>query len=258
MKKMSSASPTMTLLLLLDAFRPDYLRHTPFIRSLARQSAAGALRECFGFLPRSAYFGGLDAEQFGFTNMYCFDPENSIFSSARAVAGPNPSSPSELQEPLRRFVEEKARARVPAFAKYYASAAQIPLAYLPYFDLVEKRAPWDKRVGFESLFALLDQHGIAWHQSSWPETNRLADHSDEGITRHVLQSLRPEHRFAYVHLQELDSTGHVHGPNSSELLNQLIKTDGLCRQLIESAREKYASVNVILFGDHGMVNVTRI
>jgi hypothetical protein len=83
---MANSSPTMTLLLLLDAFRPDYLRHTPFIRSLAQESATGFMRECFGFLPRAAYFGGLDAAQSGFTNMYCFDPENSVFSSTRALS----------------------------------------------------------------------------------------------------------------------------------------------------------------------------
>jgi hypothetical protein len=247
---------SFTLLLLLDAFRPDYLRHTPFIRNLANHSATGFLRECFGFLPRAAYFGGLNAEQFGFTNMYCFDPENSVFSSARTVAGAIPQPPSEIQAFLRRFVENKARLRLPAFAKAYASSAQIPLAYLPYFDLVEKRAPWDREAGFESLFGLLGRQKIAWHQCSWPESNRLADHSDAGIVRHVLQTLRPEHRLAYVHLGELDGIGHLHGPGSRALQTQLARTDDLCRQLIESARAIYPAVNVILFGDHGMVNVT--
>jgi hypothetical protein len=224
---------------------------------LAQQSATGCLRECFGFLPRAAYFGGLDAEGFGFTNMYCFDPENSIFSAARAVAGPSPMPGSEIQNQLRLFVEGKARNRVPAFAKSYASSAQIPLAYLPYFDLVEKRAPWDARVGYESLFAMLDRQGLAWRQCAWPETNRLADHTDEGIVRHVLQALRPEQRFLYVHLQELDGVGHLHGPNSAALQTRLARTDELCRELIETARKTAPALNVVLFGDHGMVNVTR-
>ena len=248
---------SLTLMLLLDAFRPDYLRHTPFIRELASRSATGFLRECFGFLPRAAYFGGLEVQQFGFTNMFCFDPDNSIFSSARTVAAGEPRPPSELENQMRRFVEEKARLRLPAFAKAYASSAQIPLPYLPYFDLVEKRAPWDKQAGFPSLFALLNQSGIPWCQCSWPESNRLADHSDAGIVSHVLQTLRPEHRLAYVHLGELDGIGHLHGPNSRALLAQLARTDGLCRQLIEAARQSHDSVNIILFGDHGMVNVTR-
>src|SRR5580765_5009148 len=121
---MATSSPTMTLLLLLDAFRPDYIRHTPFIRSLARESATGFMRECFGFLPRAAYFGGLDAAQSGFTNMYCFDPENSVFSSTRALSAHCGGTSPEQQSELRQFVDQRAKERLPAFAKHYASSAQ--------------------------------------------------------------------------------------------------------------------------------------
>lgn len=247
----------MTLLLLLDAFRPDYLQHTPFIRSLAQESATGFMRECFGFLPRAAYFGGLDAGQSGFTNMYCFDPENSVFSSTRALSAHYWDATPERQSELRQFVDQRARERLPAFAKHYVSSAQIPLGFLPFFDLVEKRAPWDARVGYKSLFALLDKKNIAWHQCAWPETNYLAEHTDQAIVRHTLAELQPEHRFAYVHLQELDGTGHVHGPNSAALQNRLTDTDRLCRELIEALRQRYTTVNVVIFGDHGMVNITR-
>lgn len=254
---MDTPLPTMTLMLLLDAFRPDYLQHTPFIRSLAQKSATGCMRECFGFLPRAAYFGGLDAGQSGFTNMYCFDPENSIFSSTRALAAHCGGKTPEEQAEFRQFVDLRAKERLPSFAKYYASSAQIPLEFLPFFDLVEKRAPWDRSVGYQSLFALLDKKNITWLQCSWPETNRLAEHSDQAIVCHTLKELRPEHRFAYVHLQELDGTGHIHGPNSAALQDRLANTDRLCRKLIENLRQRYPAVNVVLFGDHGMVNVTR-
>src|SRR5450759_3975695 len=129
----------------------------------------------------------------------------------RRITGATP----ERQSELRRFVDQRAMERLPACAKHYASSAQIPLEFLPFFDLVEKRAPWDARAGYASLFALLDKKNIAWHQCAWPETNRLAQHTDEAIVRHTLAELRPEHRFACVHLQELDGTGHVHGPNSA-------------------------------------------
>ncbi len=254
---MHDASSAITLLVLLDAFRPDYVRHTPYLRQLSRHSATGFVRECFGFLPRAAYFGGLDAARFGFTNMYCFDPENSVFSAARALAGHHPGTSPEFQAELRQFADQKAKERLPSFAKSYASSVQIPLAYLPFFDLVEKRAPWDARVGYPSLFALLDQKGIPWYQCAWPETNRLAQHGDAAIVRQVLKDLRAEHRFAFVHLQELDGTGHLEGPNSRALQAKLAQTDRLCRELIETARQRYGEVNVVLFGDHGMVNVTR-
>ena len=74
-----------TLMLLVDALRADYVERMPFLRSLARLSAVGALRECFGFVPRQAYFGGLDASTYGYTNMYRHDPAASPFRVARGV-----------------------------------------------------------------------------------------------------------------------------------------------------------------------------
>lgn len=248
---------SLTLLVLVDALRPDYLRWAPYLRSLAKRSATGALRECFGFVPRQAYFGGLDIADYGFTNMYSFDPEASPFGLARFLPTDPTGEPGREAVGARALVEQSAVQHMTAFARQYASSIEIPLAFLPSFDLVEKRAPWDKHVGYRSCFHLFDAAGIPWLQCMWPETNRLPDHSDQGIVNHVLASLRPEHRFVGVHLQQLDGLGHVHGPNSSALQNAIRTIDGLCRGLIEGASATRDSFRLILFGDHGMVNVTR-
>ena len=245
-------------MVLVDALRPDYVRPElmPFVHALSDRSATGELRECFGFVvARAAYFAGLSTEQYGFSNMYCFDPEQSPFSIARTLPGEELDRKTAAD--LRAFVDESAREQMSPFAKAYANSAEIPLNYLASFDLVEKHAPWEAGFECRSLFNVLDEGGMAWHQSSWPETNHLADQSDAGIVRHVLGSLTPEHRFAYVHLQELDAVGHRHGPNSVELQDTMATTDQCCRDLIETARARYGAVNVVLFGDHGMVNVTR-
>ena len=254
---MTATTSKLTLLLLVDALRPDYVERAPFLKKLAASSATGALRECFGFVPRAAYFGGLNAAQYGFTNMYCFDPAHSPFTMARALPSCQGGAAVEAQLGIRQVLEESARDRVPPFAKSYVSTAEIPLPCLPFFDLVEKRAPWDQQVGYESLFAILDEQRIPWYQCSWPETNKLQDRSDEGILRQVLEDLRPEHRFAYVHFQELDGTGHAYGPHSAQMQRCLAATDSRCQRLIETLRQRYQELNVVLFGDHGMVNVTR-
>ena len=212
----SSASGThLTLLVLVDALRPDYVSRTRFLKRLAASSATGVLRECFGFVPRAAYFGGLSAGRFGFTNMFCFDPAESPFTMARALPACPAGAAIEAQAGIRQVLEQSARERLGPFAKAYASSAEIPLRYLPFFDLVEKRAPWDKQVGYRSLFAILDEKRIPWYQCSWPESNKLPDHTDEGIVRQTLKDLEPNHRFAYVHMQELDGIGHAFGPDFS-------------------------------------------
>src|ERR1051326_8370404 len=155
---MPSSSTRLTLLLLVDALRPDDVARAPGLKRLAAASATGALRECFGFVPRAAYFGGLDAEQYGFTNMYCFDPARSPFGLARALPASRADAVLERQLGLRQLIEASARERVAPFARAYASTIEIPLPYLPSFDLVEKRAPWDRQVGYPSLFAWLEEH----------------------------------------------------------------------------------------------------
>jgi hypothetical protein len=238
----------LTLMVLLDAFRPDYFARTRFLRTLAAGSATGQLRECFGFVPRAAYFAGLNAEQFGFTNMFCYDPQRSPFRAAKSL--PRGADP-------RAALNEAARKALPPFAAQYASSFEIPPEHAALFDVVEKRAPWDKKVGYRSLFHVLEARGLPWHQTAWPDTNRLPDHSDAGIVRAALAELKPEHRFAYVHLQELDSAGHLHGPNSAQLQRVLENTDRAVERLVTELRSRYDQVNLIVFGDHGMVNVTR-
>ena len=254
---MASTPTPLTLMLLVDALRPDYLAFAPYLRSLARASATGTLRECFGFVPRAAYFGGLNAGEFGFTNMFCHDPERSPFTIARTLPLGPISRTSQSRAEARQMIEAAMKERLSPFARSYATSVEIPLPFLPSFDLVEKCAPWDPRAGFTSLFALLDERGIPWYQCSWPDTNRLADHSDQAIVQRVLTDLRPDHRFAYVHLQELDGTGHVYGPHSSPLQSRITATDLLCRELIEGLRQRFGALNLVLFGDHGMVSVTR-
>lgn len=246
-----------TLMLLVDALRADYVERMPFLRGLAARSAVGALRECFGFVPRQAYFGGLDASTYGYTNMYRHDPAASPFRAARGVAMPVMEECRHERAGVRAFVEETARQRMAPFEKSYAGSVQIPLSYLPYFDPVEKFAPWDRRCGYTSLFQILDAHGLRWRQLVWPETNRLPDHSDKGITEAAIAGIDADERFFALHLQELDSIGHMHGPESPELDVALEATDKLCRRLFAALEATYDRVNVVLFGDHGMVSVTR-
>jgi hypothetical protein len=107
----------LTLMVLVDALRPDYLTQAPYLRALATAGATGTLRECFGFVPRQAYFGGLTAEQYGFTNMYCWDPESSPFSVARGLPVAALERIPDEAAACRRWVEQTARERLTPFAR---------------------------------------------------------------------------------------------------------------------------------------------
>jgi hypothetical protein len=246
----------LTLCVLLDAFRPDYIRHAPYLRALSDGRAA-ELREPFGFLPRAAYFGGLSPEQVGFTNMYACDPERSPFGLARAFDTRRVPPAAYESWGARGKIEESARVKVTPFARAYISTAQIPLSLLPSFSVVEEYAPWDRRVGYQSIFHDLDEANQPWFECSWPGTNLLADASDQGIVQAALDRAGTDARFGFVHLQALDACGHVFGPGAPETRDCIKATDALVEVLVETLRRRFDAVDVVVFGDHGMVPVTR-
>ena len=246
----------LTLMLLVDALRFDYVERTRYLRELSKGALTGRLREPFGFVPRAAYFGGLRPDEYGFTNMYRFDPDRSPFGIASSLPRPRTEAAERLSG-VREKVEAHARERVAPFARQYLSTLRVPLELAPLFDAVETRAPWEAAAGYRSLFHLLDERGLRWYECSWPGTNLLEDGSDRGIVERTLADIAPDHRFTYVHLQELDGVGHVSGPGSRELVQTIARTDALVERLVEGLRARFEEVDVLLFGDHGMVNVVR-
>jgi hypothetical protein len=205
-----------TLLLFVDAFRRDYLARTSFLRSLAATSRVGTMREYFGFLPQAGYFGGLGPSDTGFTNMYCCDPASSPFGLARGVPDWAATAGHD-RFGVRAWLDAEAARRTTPFAATYVSTGQIPLALLPWFDVVEKQAAWHRGAGYRSIFHELTDRGDRFFCCAWPETNRLADHADDALVRRTLEETMPDHRLVFLHLQELDALGHAYGPESSEI-----------------------------------------
>lgn len=241
------------LVLLLDAFRPDYLPHTRFLRHLATTGAKGRLVEPFGFTARPAYFGGLSPGEAGYSHVFWFDPENSPFRPTRYL---QPSRSGSVHEPiLREAVIRRARAAVTPYAADYINTGRIPLHRLHYFDVPEQHAPFDPAVGYESVFSLLEQASLEWYGAFWPIINRLHRATDEEILGAALTELTPDHRFAFVHLTALDGIGHTFGPSSDEVLAGIDKIDRQVERLVSHCHELYSHVDVVVFGDHGMVNV---
>ncbi len=86
---------------------------------------------------------------------------------------------------------------------------------------------------------------------------------DRGPIRMLLQRMAGEGvpRLSLVVFNEVDMKGHFHGPESPQVRQALIATDGLIGEILESIRNARADdgvsvldhTTIILFGDHGMV-----
>ncbi len=241
------------LVFLLDAFRPDYLAHTRFLRYLAATGVKGRLVEPFGFSARPAYFGGLSPGEAGYSHVFWFDPENSPFRPARYLLPSRTDAGHEST--FREAVIRRARTWVTPYAAAYLNTGRIPLDRLHYFDVPERHAPFDPAVGYESVFSLLDRRGMPWYGAFWPLINRLPHATDEEILGAAMAELTPGHRFAFVHLTALDGIGHAFGPSSDEVLQGIDRIDRQVERLVGHCHELYDHVDVVVFGDHGMVNV---
>mgnify|MGYP005842214273 CR=1 FL=1 len=239
------------IFVLLDAFRPDYLDRSRFLKKLSRRTALGELEEPFGFIPRPAYFGGLTPSQYGATNMFLRDPESSPFAMAKFL----PEKEIINEKEARIAILKQAKRYFTDFEAAYASTLDIPLEKLAEFSLAEKAPPWSEAAGYRSLFHILDEAKTPWYQCSWPYTQLMANHSDGSIMGKALEALDGSHGFAFVHLSGLDTTGHQYGPGSVELQQELLNTDALCSLLIEHLGTVYTSFDCLFFGDHGMLSV---
>jgi len=253
---MSSSPPAdCVIFVLLDAFRHDYLERTRFLRGQVARSLVGRLEEPFGFCPRGAYFGGLTPAAQGFTNLMHFDPVRSVFRWTRELAGTGVDD--LVRERALGEIVRRAREQLPAFAAAYVDPLEIPLSWLPYFDVSERRAPWDPLVGHRTLFHLLDEWKRPWLQVSWPFEGVSPRPDNASVAGEALRQLRPDHAFAYIHLPDLDALGHRHGPGSDVVRQAIEEADRLCEMITERALELFADPVIVFAGDHGLLPVVR-
>lgn len=250
-----SGSHDAVVFVLVDALRHDYVGRTRFLADLARRSLTGRLEEPFGFCPRGAYFGGLDVEEQGFSNLFHFDPENSVFRWTRQIAGTG--NDAWVRRTLHDEIVRRARRQLPEFSAAYVDPVRIPLEWLNFFDVSEREAPWSPRVGYRSLFHILDQTKRPWMEVSWPFGGLDGVVNDHSVTKAALDRMNGEHAFVFLHLPDLDAAGHYHGPGGVGLQRALEETDALCARIAERAMEVYRNPVVVFSGDHGMLPVIR-
>lgn len=62
---------------------------------------------------------------------------------------------------------------------------------------------------------------------------------------------------ALLYFHEPDRTGHIHGPNSQEVLNKVAEMDGILGYIFQKFNENHLweTVNLIVTSDHGMTEI---
>jgi len=252
-----STDGEITVVALLDAFRHDYLSpdSAPFLSSLASNGVAGANEEPFGYQTRPAFFAGLYPETSDICTMFERADDDGPFSVARYLPD-FVDNRKYIDWGLRRLLERYVRWNTEySGVKKYGTPADIPLSILYKFDFAEKELPWHpKYVSQPTIFDLLRTHNKSWSYQGWP---LVTDYdSDDDIVQSCVETVNEDHSFLYVHLSELDGLGHSHGPSAGVVTDGVKRIDNRLQTIWEYCDETFGTVNLIAFGDHGMVEVT--
>ncbi len=135
----------------------------------------------------------------------------------------------------------------------YFQIYNVPFKYLPCFDYAEKRdiyAPGGINGGVATIFDHLHREDIVFHCSDW----RINEKENLDSLGHDLEL--GEIDTAYLYLPALDGTLHMHGTHSSKVADKIAWYECKIRDILARARRNYDTVNLYVFSDHGMTDVS--
>ncbi len=271
MKKYPGAD-SLTLFIILDAFRHDYLLRAPYLSSIADWH--GDVRETFGFIStRPAMCAGVYPEETDLCFEYQFRPEGKTFSP-RLCATLEAASKILPLRPLKLAASAWLRATSRnIIARRTGLIGNIPFDQLRLFDLSEHRLQTEPGyLATPTIYDLLREAGqdfsyFGFARSKSPREilrrirslvlgNDLLE-ADRSLVRNYLGDLE-RHRpaFAHLHFSACDWVGHRFGPDSDEMEATILALDRMVEEVHGQALGRYDRVRLLLSADHGMVGVT--
>jgi hypothetical protein len=244
------------VMVMVDGLRHDYVtdEDAPFLSALARDHARGSLVPPFGFEPDGAYLSGLDPEECDGGAQYWRNPAEQVFHLTPLF---------NLLEVVpacwwHRIVRRAARLIAQVFARdpmtrKMAPTNQIPWRFLPRFSFPMKRFACDP--GFTPTPTIFDAVRLADGEFFFHGHPAYKVGIDQVVDRY----LREEHggnALAFLFVGDLDGIGHRFGPGSPQRRAALRRVDESLGRIYAHARANYGAVDLLVFGDHGMVDVT--
>lgn len=240
---------------MIDAFRHDYVTagDAPFLCQLAAGNAHGSLQPSFGFEPDGAYFSGLDPEECDGGAQYWMNPDERVFYLTRLFSFLDKSQSEWVIRNARKVLRLVAQlaARDP-LTRRLAPTNRIPIRLLERFSFPMRKFACER--GFmpsPTIFDVVRQQGGRFHFHGHPMYSVKA----RAVSSRYLKEDTGSNDMAFLFIGDLDGIGHRHGPDSEERRISLRQVDNEIRRIHDHARKHYKEVNLLVFGDHGMVTV---
>lgn len=224
----------LTLIILLDSGRHDYIDHMPFVNSLKNH--------------------GVYVENVVNTGGYC---ERSVFMTGASpdITG-NLFAMSLMPQGYKRAYYEP-RFNVPYFIRDRLCMTEDLNPDIDYGSFYNP----DTGIYVESIWDVMRMHDIHFEFEACMALGIL---SYKGRTTHgsrVQQLLtkikRNRPQVAYIQFSEIDQQAHVRGSDPKDMKEILLWADGEIKKIYEEVLKSYISVNVLIFGDHGQTPVKK-
>lgn len=245
------------IFILLDAFRWDYINKEdcPFLFSLAENGISGSAIPTFGFEPDAAYLAGMSPEECDGGAMFWKHNSNKDFNFTKFFPSIIDNSPDRINLFIRKLVRVFAQinGRTNRIKKY-CDPCFIPYDSLHKFSFSNMMSyyPWEN--GFlknNTIFHELERNKIKYYYHCIPD-NKV---KSEIVLNRFIKSYNNQFQYSFLFIGDLDSLGHIYGPNSDERKIHLKKIDAKIEKIYNHAKNINNDLNFILLGDHGMVDV---
>jgi hypothetical protein len=220
------------LCLFLDAFKPSYLRHTSYLKSLKKESLWGELETVLGYTGITASFlTGLWPEKHG------------VFDVFRKRERPGTGINLKLYVNMKRLLSDN---------RYFFTPLRVPGRVAGHFETSVKRA-WPQRgvLRQKTLFDILEENRKGFASIDWPNhyTNRRGGIFISNSTGTIVKKTRDSRAdFTYSHFMEMENA-HKWGTNSGETRDAVKRLD--------EAIETLDREDIMFFSDHGMHDIKR-
>jgi len=248
------------LIFFLDAVRYDYVNplDAPFLYKMATTGISGPLQTILGFDGIApTIFTGTYPDVHGVWTQYILAEENGPFEWIRPLSSILDKADKAINrcDPLWkafRFAILEA-SLIKSRRSFYPGINRVPISLLSRFDFSMKRNLYEKNAfgPIPTLFDLLEKNEIDFS---------VIDHSvfrsDQYVVEKILQAKYPC-SVIYARLMDLDEITHTYGIFSRERKNALRILDTSLYTIVSHFERRGVDPYVILFADHGMVDVTR-
>jgi predicted AlkP superfamily pyrophosphatase or phosphodiesterase len=249
MKKMNFVkSEKITIAILIDALGWRYIKNTGFLQDIMpyRKKIKTVLGYSCGVIP--SILTGKYPDEHGRFNLFYLNPHASPFEWTKWIG----FLPDFLLEtPFSRKIIHYATKILSSYKGYF-HIYNIPIKYLPYFDLCEKENIYESEgvPGFRTIIDFAKEKKIHYKSYSYHSGN------DRTLFRNISRDLRNnKYDFIFMYLADLDAILHRSCNNKDIIHNALKIYEKNIKDLYTLLNQKYEEIYSFLFSDHGMIEI---